>query len=148
MQWRWPPLLRRRGRYLITSQRTAVVFELLLDDSLTRANVLSPAGTPPSSTTRPATPPTTASTRTCQSSTTEIRKWRTGVHQLFSYTIYESIVFSLLRLSLPYVPLCLQDPSSLRSDLREGRCDKDPKPAAAPGPGEEGRAKSPDKPLK
>lgn len=58
------------------------MFEPLLDDDLTWSDVFSFAETPPSSTTRPATPPTTALTRTCQLSTTGIRKWRTGAHRL------------------------------------------------------------------
>lgn len=76
----------QRYRSDLNSRRIAVVLEPLLDDVLTWSRVFSSAETPPSSTTLHATPPTTALMRTCQLLTTGIRKWRTGVHQLFLYT--------------------------------------------------------------
>lgn len=97
LQWRWLPLLQHRGRDLITglghrSHACTTFLTVVKPGSMS-----SPfAETPPSLTIRPATPPTTASTRTCQSPITEIRKWRTGAHQLFSSPFLRNFPHRLL----------------------------------------------------
>lgn len=69
------------------------------------------------------------------------------MHQLL-YALQGGNHFSFVKLNLTYIPLCHQDPRSLRSDLGEGRCDQDSEPAVASGPGAEGRAEFPQEPFK